>query len=383
MTRVLMAFASLLLWSVQTPAQELQPAAPQRVKAIFVNPGKVGEVFWDLVSDTMRAAARQLDIDVEIVYSERNRRTLIELGMAAVNSTTPPDYLIIVNEESAATPIVEAADAAGIKTFLLSNAFTGAEAERYGAPRRVLGNWIGSLTPDMTAAGTRMAKALVEDGLRNERLAADGKLHLLALGGDERTPNSIERTQGFTSFVAQRSDVVVDRLLFANWNAAEAETLTNRYLLWAQRLGIRPGGVWAANDPIAIGAMKAIDQSGLVPGRDIGVVGLNWSPEALAEVKAGRMLLTDGGHFFEGGWSMVMLRDHADGCDFAKGSAARVFPLASIDRASLPEVEELITSRRFERIRFGEFRATGHGDCGRYDFSLNALLRATRPPTAN
>jgi ABC-type sugar transport system substrate-binding protein len=379
MTRIVLLLAAALLWCPHADAAE----AHGRIKAAFVNPGKVGEVFWDLVSDTMRAAAHQLNVDVEIVYSGRNHRTLLELGMATVYSASPPDYLIIVNEEAAATPVVEAANAAGIKTFLLSNAFNGAEAEKYGTPRTVLPNWIGSLTPDMGAAGARMAKALVEDGLRQQRVSADGKLHLLALGGDERTPNSIERTQGFTSFVDKRSDVIVDRLLFANWNATEAETLADRYLQWAQRSGIRPSGVWAANDPIALGAIKAIERNGLVPGRDIGVVGLNWSPEALAEVKAGRMILTDGGHFFGGGWAMVMLRDLANGCDFARGGAARVFPLASIDRSNLPEVEGLISGRRFDRVRFGAFLAQPQGKCGHYDFSLDALLRASRPLVAN
>lgn len=379
MNRAVLLLGAFLLCAIQAEVA----AAHERVKAIFINPGKIGEVFWDLVSDTMRAAGRQLAVDVEIVYSGRNHRTLLELGMAAVASANPPDYLIIVNEESAATPIVEAANAAGIKTFLLSNAFTGAEAQKFGAPRTVLRNWIGSLTPDMNAAGARMAKALVEAGDRHKRYAADGKLHLLALAGDERTPNSIARTQGFTSLVENRSDVVVDRLLFANWNAAEAETLADRYLGWALRTLIRPAGVWAANDPIALGAIKAIEKHGFEPGRDIGVVGLNWSPEALAEVKAGRMILTDGGHFFSGGWSIVMLRDHADGCDFAAGGAAREFPLASIDRSNVSDIEELVQGRQFDHIRFASFLAAPRGRCGHYDFSLNALLRASRPLAAN
>ena len=172
--------------------------------------------------------------------------------MAVVGRAAPPDYLIIVNEESAATPIVEAANGAGIKTLLLSNAFTGAEAQRYGAPRTVLRNWIGSLVPDTHAAGARMAKALVESATRNRWISADGKMHLLALAGDEKTPNSITRTAGFTSVTEGRPDVVVDRLLFANWNAIEAETLADRYFQWAKRAGIRPAGVWAANDPIAL-----------------------------------------------------------------------------------------------------------------------------------
>ncbi len=363
---------AMLLWGAQIGAA----SARERPSVAFINPGTIGEVFWDMVSGSMQAAAKQLDVDVEIVYAERNPRILRELGFAIVGRASPPDYLIIVNEEAAAAPVVEAANTAGIKTLLLAKVFTGAEAEKYGAPRAILRNWIGSLVPDMNSAGARMAQALVDDGYRNKRVGADGKLHLLALGGDERTQNSIARTEGFTSIVESRPDVVVDRKLFANWNAADAKTLAGRYLGWARRAGIRPAGIWAANDSIAIGAIQAIEKHGLTPGGDIGVVGLNWSPEALDEVKAGRMIMTDGGHFFAGGWSMVMIRDHADGCDFAKEGAARSFPLASIDQSNLSDVAGLIGGRRFDRIRFESFLAAPNGQCGHYDFSLSALLRA-------
>jgi len=369
----------VLLVALLLGAQVSAASAYERVNAVFVNPGKTGEVFWDLVSATMRAAGRQLDIDVEILNSERNRRNMIDLGMGVVTRSTPPDYLIIVNEEAAVTPVIEAANAAGIKTFLLSNAFAGAEADRYGRPRTVLRHWIGSLTPDMHAAGTRMTRALVEAGMTQKRFGADGKLHLLALGGDELTPNSIARTAGFTSFIEDRPDVVVDRLLFANWNAVEAETLTDRYLRWAHRTGIRPSGIWAANDPMALGAIKAIEANDLAAGRDIDVVGLNWSPDAIAQVAAGRMILTDGGHFLSGGWAIVMLRDHANGCDFAETRADQSFPLASLDRSNLADLAERIEGRKFDDIRFGQFLAGPGNRCGRYDFSLPALLRAWHP----
>jgi ABC-type sugar transport system substrate-binding protein len=331
----------------------------------------------------MRAAGKQLKVDVEIVYSERNRRMLNDFGMAIVNRTERPDYLILVNEESAATPVIEAANTAGIKIFLLSNAFTGEEAKRYRAPREVLESWIGSLVPDMPAASRRMASALIETGKRAGRVSADGKLHLLALGGDELTPNSITRNDGFNAYVATRSDVVVDRFLFANWNAAEAATLTTRYLDWAEHSGIRPAGIWAANDPMALGAIDAIAKKGFVPGKDMAVVGLNWSPEALAAIKDGKLLLTDGGHFFGGAWSIVMLRDHADGCDFARQGAAKTFPLAAIDQSNLAGLAGIISERRFEAIRFEQFLASRHGKCGAYDFSLEALMRAAHATALN
>jgi ABC-type sugar transport system substrate-binding protein len=352
------------------------------IKVVFVNPGKTGEVFWDLVSDTMQAAARQLDIELEIVYAERNRRILRERAIAVVNRTEPPDYLVLVNEESAATPVIAVANSAGIKILLLSNAFTDAEAERYGAPRTVLHNWIGSLLPDMHAAGARMARALVDAARRNAAFSTDGKLHLLALAGDEKTPNSLTRLQGFLSVAEKEADVIVDRILYANWNSADAMTLADRYLQWAKGRDIRAAGIWAANDAIALGAIKALDQHGIAPGRETAVVGLNWSPEALDAVADGRMVLTDGGHFLEGGWAMVLLRDHADGCDFAATTTQQQVPLTAIDQEGVPAIAPLIKGKQFDRIRFKQFLARDTGRCGRYDFSLHAVLRAYGQATA-
>ena len=373
----------LLLSALLLATQAFADPTLKRPQVVFLNPGKTGEVFWDLVSDTMRAAGKQLKVDVEIINSERNRRMLNDLGMMIVNRAERPDYLILVNEESAATPVIEAANAKGINTFLLSNAFAGEEAKKYGAPREVLENWIGSLSPDMPTASRRMASVLVETARRAHHVSADGKLHLLALGGDEITPNSITRNDGFNAYVANRSDIVVDRFLFANWNAADAQTLTARYLDWAEHSGIRPAGVWAANDPMALGAIDAIASKGLEPGRDMQVVGLNWSPEALAAVEDGKLLLTDGGHFFGGAFAIVMLRDHADGCDFARGGAAKTFPLASIDRSNLATLGSIIKERRFEAIRFEQFLASRGGRCGAYDFSLDALMRAAHAAALN
>lgn len=346
---------------------------------VFVSPGKSGEVYWDMVAQTMRAAGRQLDAHIEVLTSERNYRTMQELGFAVLARANKPDFLILSNEESAATPILEAAEAAGVKTLLLSNTLIGADATRLGPPRRVLKTWLGDITTDLQTAGARMANALIGAARREKWQSPDGKIHLLGIGGDEITPASIARNAGLQLAAATAPDVVIDRMLFANWTQSEAEQVTTNYLGWAERKGIRPAGIWAGNDPMALGALKAISAAGLVPGQDIQVVGLNWSEEALRAIRTGRLLLTDGGHFLLGGWSVVLLRDYADGCDFAANSPHVEVKTSAITRDNLASVGDLIETRAFDRIGFTRFRAQA-GRCGRYDFSIDALISSLSPP---
>lgn len=350
----------------------------RRLHIVFVNPGKTGEVYWDMVAQTMEAAGRKLDARVEVLTSERNYRTMQELGLSVVARPDKPDFLVLSNEESAAVPILEAAEAAGVNTLLLSNTLIGDDAARLGPPRRTLRTWLGDITTDLQTAGARMANALIGAARREKWQSPDGKIHILGIGGDEITPASIARNTGLKNAVAAAPDVVVDRMLFANWTRSEAEQVATNYLGWAERKGIRPAGIWAGNDPMALGAIKAVSAAGLVPGRDIQVVGLNWSDEALRAIGRGEMLLTDGGHFLLGGWSVVLLRDYADGCDFAASSPHVEVRTSAITRANLASVRDLIETRAFDRIDFTRFRATP-GHCGRYDFSIDALVSSLSP----
>ncbi|MGT2436103.1 ABC transporter substrate-binding protein [Bradyrhizobium betae] len=345
---------------------------------VFVNPGKTGEVYWDMVTQTMQAAARKLNARVEVLTSERNYRTMQELGLGVVARPDKPDFLILSNEESAAVPVLEAAEAAGVKTLLLSNTLIGEDAFRLGPPRQRLKTWLGDITTDLQTAGARMANALIGTARAEKWQSPDGKIHILGIGGDEITPASIARNAGLKLAADAAPDVVVDRMLFANWTQSEAEQVTANYLGWASRKAIRPAGIWAGNDPMALGALRAVAAAGLRPGQNIEVVGLNWSEDALREIRAGRLLLTDGGHFLLGGWSVVLLRDYADGCDFAAVSPHVEVKTSAITRANLGSVGDLIKTRAFERIDFTRFRAKA-GRCGQYDFSIDALISSLVP----
>ena len=60
-----------------------------RLNIVFVNPGKTGEVYWDMVAQTMQAAGRKLDAHVEVLTSERNYRTCL-----LYTSPSPRDGLL-------------------------------------------------------------------------------------------------------------------------------------------------------------------------------------------------------------------------------------------------------------------------------------------------
>ena len=140
--------------------------AAETMRVTFINPGisdpnNPTGGFWLSVSAFMQAAAEDLNIDLEIIYAERNHILMKQQASEVARRAHPPDYLIVVNEKLAAGEMIEIAAQAGIKTFMINNIFVGEQAKQYGAPREKFPHWLGSLIPDNRYAGYQIGKMII------------------------------------------------------------------------------------------------------------------------------------------------------------------------------------------------------------------------------
>ncbi len=334
------------------------------LEVTFINPGHDQERFWMMVTDSMQAAADDLSIELDVRYAQRDRARMLTLARQAIAAEDPPDYLVLVNEEQQAVPLLGAAESQDIKVLMLLNGPTPEQFALVGAPTERYPNWIGVIEPNNFDAGARMASLLSEAAPKHTTPAP-----ALALIGDALTPASIARNQGMLDVFEHDPSVRLDRVLTAHWNAEDAQALTSGYLDWLAARGERPAIIWAANDPMALGAIKALETADIEPGTDVVVAGLNWSPEGVASVADHKLTLTDGGHFLAGGFAMVMIRDHADGQLSAKHAWNR-FPMAALDEHSARRFAPYLIDPDWSRVDFASFRR----EQGPYDFSPLSIL---------
>ena len=170
----------------------------EQMRVVFINPG-FSDIdnptggFWNSVSAFMEAAAKDLDIGLEIVYCDRNHIKMRRMAAEVVSRPSPPDYLIVVNEKLSAESMVADADRVGVKVFVILNRFEGSQYQLMGPPRTRYTNWLGSLIPDNRYAGYQIAKLLIEQMLKNGIKGSDGRYHLVGFSGDYITQASIER----------------------------------------------------------------------------------------------------------------------------------------------------------------------------------------------
>lgn len=182
------------------------------------------------------------------------------------NFTSQSMKAIILNpvDSDAAAPAVKAADRVKIPVIAVDRGVNGAEVAQ-------------TVASDNVAGGRLAAQELAE------QMGEKGEVAVLE--GVPGTSAARERGQGFTEGIKAFPGIKVVAQQPADFDRTKGlDVMTN--LLQSQ-----PGitGVFAQNDEMALGAIKAL---GARAGQEVKVVGFDGTPDALKAVQAGTMAAT-------------------------------------------------------------------------------------------
>ena len=371
MFKLMRIFAAIVFLLVRPPA-----AWSGDLRVGFINPTGPPE-FWHAVNATMLAAAAKLGIDVHIRETGRSRDKAIEFAHQFLAENPPLDYLIATNDVDAGPEVIRLADAAHVKLILLNNDLNEKDWAEFGEPRTKYRSWLGSIVPDHEGAGYGIATEILTEAAR---IKASRPLKILALTGDHETPAGNERVRGLKRAVGDMTkllgpaSVELIEVRYLDWTAKSAEASVRQFTATGRHID----ALWAANDPMALGAISALNEAGYKPGEDVLVGGLNWSQVAVKKVLDGEMVVTYGGHFLLGAWAMVVLRDYHDGRDFAEEDVRLQISMGAIDLSVARRFPD-IGNTDWRKVDFTRFSKTRNPELKRYEFTQDALLAQLRP----
>lgn len=175
------------------------------------------------------------------------------------------------NGDSDTTPIVAAADAADAWLVTQWNKPPELDPTEYD-------RWVAHLTYDGEESGYQIAKAIFDQ--------MGGSGGVIALQGILDTAAAQDRFAGLERALEEYPDIELLDDQTADFDRATALEVTRTLLT---QYGDEVGGVWAANDDMALGAVQALESAG---SEDVAVAGIDAVPEALDAIADGTMTAT-------------------------------------------------------------------------------------------
>ncbi|WP_322846990.1 ABC transporter substrate-binding protein [Pseudomonas sp. B33.4] len=332
---------------------------------LFLNPGSTQEAFWVSYSQFMQAAARDLGIDLQILYSQRQPELTLAQARLALQGPNRPEYLIFVNEQYVAPQILRLAENSGVKLFMVNAVLTPDQQALVGERD----DRIGSLVPNDEEGGYLMMKELIR---LHPSATGTEPIEVLAFSGLKITPSAQLREHGMQRALAEHPRLRLRQLVYSGWTQERAYEQAKQLFARYPKVSL----VWSANDEMAFGAMRAYAETGKIPGKDALFSAVNTSPAALQALVDGRLSALVGGHFTLGGWALVELHDVAQGVELDRyGGRDRQIPLLQlIDKQHARQMLAMGKSPNYG-VDFRKLSAKGQPDSYRYPFSLQTLMR--------
>ncbi|WP_144390937.1 substrate-binding domain-containing protein [Pelosinus sp. UFO1] len=223
-------------------------------------------------SQSIKTAAREADI--ELIFLEGDQRQ--ETQIRDIRSFIAQGVDVIAFSpviESGWTEVLEEAKAAGIPVVLSDRAIKSNDASLYAS-------FIGS---DFVEEGRRAARWLVGQKKDTQQQ------NIVEIEGTFDSAPALDRKKGFAEIISNYPE---NRVIYsASGDFTEAggqEIMKSALALYGNKIDV----VYAHNDDMALGAIKAIEEYGLRPGKDILIVSVDATEAAFKAMLAGKLNCT-------------------------------------------------------------------------------------------
>jgi ribose transport system substrate-binding protein len=236
-------------------------------------------------------AARAAD-RIALVMSTQNNPYFVTLAEGAKAKAKELGYDLIVldsqNDTARELSNVEDALNQNIKALLLNP--VDSDAARVGI-REAEAQRIPVLTLDRAANGVTVTSHIASDNVAGGKLAGEliaqqlnGKGNVVELQGQPGTDAARDRSEGFREAIAAAPGLKIVASQPANFDRTQGLNVMENIIQAHPKID----AVFAANDEMALGAIKAIQAANL----KVIVVGFDGTPDGIAAVKSGAMYAT-------------------------------------------------------------------------------------------
>jgi len=321
-------------------------------KVTFIVPDIKGPLFWQLVADTSLAAANDLNINLNIIYSAPNRFALLETIKQIIEQKNKPDYIVLRPFAGNTKSVFSLLEQSKIKFITIEQSIDRSQHKNLGVPRQHFKYWLGHIFYDDIAGGKLLRDALINIFKMKH---PDKQIVLTGIGGDY-TELSLNRQQSLVDLINKEKieNVSFTQVFPVLW---DPEILAKRYTSIINRYP-HTNIFWTAGDQIALALIAEQKRS----KHNITIIGgFDWLPSAIESIKDGELSASVGGHFLMAAAAIIKIADYEKGIDrFLSQSKPLNYELITSENVN--QYANFIKKTQWEDINFKRFSNYYSGD---------------------
>ena len=282
--------------------------------------------FWNRYIAFTKTGTEQLGVKLIVLNADNKPDNMVQFTQDLVARKV--DGIISVGYWSSAPPTIAFARRANIPV-VIADSYPDFAPQSAKAP-----NYIAFVGPSDLDAGYQMGKAL----LAGIKPGPDGKKVIGVVNGTPGTSVAIDRRKGLTQAITEEGADKVTIAGEVQGNFTRDEAMTAFQSLYQGHAEIK--GVFAANDPMAMGVIAALERAGKAPGKDVQIVGMDLNGSNVDAMKAGKQVFDIGGHWLQGGIGLLIMYDYLHGFKVAADEANFKLKLLPMTQADVVRFEK-------------------------------------------
>jgi len=216
------------------------------------------------------------DTSFNLIYSDAQQRQENQIrALRSFIARRVDCILFTALVETGYGPVLQEAKRAGIPVVMIDR---DVAKEDRGLRLTIMGS-------DFVKEGEKAAEWLA-DYLKKRGLD-DGRktVNIVELQGTTGSAPAIDRYNGFRNVMKNHSNWKITRSQTGNFTSSEGKMVMEAFLKADRNIDV----LYAHNDQMALGAIQAIKEAGLKPGKDIIIVGIDAVKGAFEAMVAGEM----------------------------------------------------------------------------------------------
>ncbi|WP_440906420.1 substrate-binding domain-containing protein (plasmid) [Catenovulum sp. SX2] len=311
------------------------------LNVVYVLPDYEEHQFWYWVADVVKAVGKQQQIEVEIYHVSNNRFTLAEKMTEVAARERKPDYVVFRPFQGSSQLVFETLERAKIPFITLERVFEGKEAELLKRPQQTFKFWLDEIEYDQKKAGAKLTEKLHQEFTKDN---AEKVAQLTGLGGVYDRVSS-GREDGLRMYLRQTNKVLLNQVFPMQFSQAVLSQRFSRVLSRYPDTDI----FWCASAQMALEVNLQSGKS--TSGKKWYIGAFDWLPEAVEQIKTGKITALIGGHFLMGAQALINIIEK----DRQQTSLKKDYQFELIDAVNVAQFSPFIKQHKWQQADYSKF----------------------------